>query len=167
MHIPPYHKKVTWQRFFVGVMIGGVIAYCTLLYMYGSMYESLLEENNQFRSKINDLQNQNESLLEDNDELSEKSQKAVTIESVSLTIENTDELPLDRLIIDNLEEMVKTELKHIYGKDLSLIAESEKLLVSTIENKAYTVDEFTYNFTITKLVISKHIKITVKADLAN
>ncbi|WP_200416324.1 sporulation membrane protein YtrI [Virgibacillus salexigens] len=164
MHIPPYHKKVTWQRFFVGVMVGGVVAYCTLLYMYGSMYESLIAQNNAFRSEITELRNQNDSLLEDNDDLSERPSEEITVESINLTIENMEELRLDRLIADKLKELVQQELKHVVGKDLSIIGESDQLLESTVENKSFEVEEFTYTLTITKLIISKNIKITAKAE---
>lgn len=58
MHIPPYHKKKSWQRFFVGTFFGGVIAYCILLYMYGSMYENLLKQNLELHSQVSTLKNQ-------------------------------------------------------------------------------------------------------------
>ncbi|WP_121639476.1 sporulation membrane protein YtrI [Virgibacillus sp. Bac330] len=163
MHIPPYHKKVTWQRFFVGVMVGGVIAYCILLYMYGTMYEDLIIRTNHMQSEISQLRNQNESLLADNDELNEKSVKQVTIESISFTVKNTEELRIDRLIAGKLEELVQEELKHIIGKDLSIIAESDSLIVASLENKTFTVEEFDYTFSVNKLIISNNIKIMADA----
>ncbi|WP_077299074.1 sporulation membrane protein YtrI [Virgibacillus pantothenticus] len=163
MHIPPYHKKATWQRFFVGVMVGGILAYCSLLYMYGKMYEDLIIRNHEMQNEISQLRTQNESLLEDNDELNEKSAKQVSVESISFTVENTDELRMDRLIAGKLEELVQEELKHIIGKDLAIIAESDSLIAAALENKAFTVEEFDYSFSITKLIISNHIKITAEA----
>ncbi|NWO13038.1 sporulation membrane protein YtrI [Virgibacillus sp.] len=163
MHIPPYHKKVTWQRFFVGVMVGGVIAYCILLYMYGTMYEDLIIRTNHMQSEISQLRNQNESLLADNDELNEKSVKQVAIESISFTVENTEELRIDRLIAGKLEELVQEELKHIIGKDLSIIAESDSLIVASLENKTFTVKEFDYTLSVNKLIISNNIKIMANA----
>lgn len=164
MHIPPYHKKVTWQRFFVGTMVGAVIAYCILIYMYGTMYEALLIENHELNNKVSQLRSQNESLLEDNDELNERSAKQVSIESISLLIENAETLRMDRLIVGKLEELVQEELKHIIGKDLTIIAESDRLLISTIENKTFTVEDFSYTLSIRKLIISNNIKITAKAQ---
>ncbi|MFU0788379.1 sporulation membrane protein YtrI [Cerasibacillus sp. JNUCC 74] len=164
MHIPPYHKKVTWQRFFVGAMVGAVIAYCILIYMYGTMYEALLIENHELNNKVSQLRSQNESLLEDNDELNERSAKQVSIESISLSIENAETLRMDRLIVGKLEELVQEELKHVIGKDLTIIAESDRLLISTIENKTFTVEDFSYTLSIRKLIISNNIKITAKAQ---
>lgn len=60
MHIPPYYKKESWQRFFIGAFFGAVIAYVIIMYMYGSMYEKLYEENVNFASQVNDLKKQNE-----------------------------------------------------------------------------------------------------------
>ncbi|MBU5265584.1 sporulation membrane protein YtrI [Virgibacillus proomii] len=164
MHIPPYHKKVTWQRFFVGAMAGAVMAYCILIYMYGTMYEALLIENHELNNKVSQLRSQNESLLEDNDELNERSAKQVSIESISLSIENAETLRMDRLIAGKLEELVQEELKHVIGKDLTIIAESDRLLISTVENKTFTVEDFSYTLSIRKLIISNNIKITAKAQ---
>jgi hypothetical protein len=168
MHIPPYHKKVTWQRFFVGMLFGGVIAYCTLIYMYGEMYEQLLKENREYRTELTELRDLNEALLQDKKDLNEKSKEPLTVETIEINIANKNEYRLDRLIVHDLEEMVKKEIKHIIGRDISIIDKSDDLLISSIENKNFTVDEFTYSFKVEKLaIISQTVKLTLHAELAD
>ena len=165
MHIPPYHKKTTWQRFFVGTFVGAIVAYVLFVYMHGTMYGQLMEENRNLKSEVTELRNQNEALLEDNENLDEQSQEPIKVESIDITITNEEDLP-DRLIIHDLEELMKEEIGHIIGKDLSIISESDGLLEATIENKVFTVDDFEFQFTVEKLYLTPTVKISVEADIA-
>ncbi|SFB24954.1 hypothetical protein SAMN04488072_11193 [Lentibacillus halodurans] len=166
MHIPPYHKKTTWQRFLVGTFVGAVIAYFIFVYMHGSMYGQLLEENRDLKSEVTELKNQNEALLEDNENLDEQSKAPIKVETIEITITNEEDLP-DRLIIHDLEELMKEEIEHIIGKDVSIISESDGLLTATIENKKFTVDDFEFQFSVKKLYLTKTVKISVEANMAD
>lgn len=165
MHIPPYHKKPSWQFFIVGAAFGAIISYFVLIFMYGTMYEELVEENLELTSEKNELSRQNEALLEDNEDLNEKTNKEPTVENLEIIIANGEQLKLDRLIIHELEEMIKEELNHIVGQDIHTIGENDFLLERLIENKGFKVDDFTYYFEIKKLTISKVVKLTLKAKL--
>lgn len=163
MHIPPYHRKTVWQRFFVGALIGGVIAYCIFAYMYNSMYEQMLEDNLELKSQVTEVKNQNEALLEEKEDWDKQNQKELTVESVEVTIANDKDLKLDHLIVHQMEEMIKDEVKQVIGQDLSIVSESDQLLTSTIENKEFAFEDFHYNFKVSRLTISQTVKITVEA----
>ncbi|RDW21577.1 sporulation membrane protein YtrI [Oceanobacillus chungangensis] len=167
MHIPPYHKKPSWQRFLVGAAIGGVLSYCLLMYMFGYQYEQLIAENYELQAQVTKIKAQNEALLKDKEDLSEKSTQSLTVQAIEVEISNGAELKLDRLITFQLEEMIKAAIHSIIGEPIYVIDSSEELLVSTIENKGFTVDDFTYYFEITKLTISQTVKITVKTKLSD
>lgn len=167
MHIPPYYKKESWQRFFIGAFVGAVIAYVIFIYMYGSMYEKLYEQNIDLQSQVNTLKKQNDALLEDNEDLDEKANEPIAIKSIEVEITNAEELRLDSLIVLQLEEMIKGEISHIIGEDLTVVGKSDHLLQSTIENKKYTIDDFSYHFEVTKLIISPTIRITVETKLSD
>lgn len=167
MHIPPYYKKESWQRFFIGAFAGAIIAYVIFIYMYGSMYEKIYEQNIDLQSQVNELKKQNDALLEDNEDLDEKSQEPVAVNSIEIEIINDKELHLDRLIVLQLEEMIKDEISHVIGQELSTVAKSVKLLSSTIENKKFPVEDFSYYFEIKELIISQTINITVEAKLSD
>lgn len=166
MHIPPFYKRRTWQCFFIGIFFGSVISYCILLYMYGSMYENLYEHNLNLESRVLELKNQNDALLKDKRTSDEKEIQSMTIDKIEIYITNEQQLQLDRLIIHQLEEEIKKEINHIIGQDIMTISEADLLLQSTIENKRFTVDDFTYAFEIEKLTIAHIVKITLKAKLA-
>ncbi|MFD1851910.1 sporulation membrane protein YtrI [Oceanobacillus bengalensis] len=168
MHIPPYHKKPSWQLFIVGAAFGAIISYFVLIYMYGSMYEALMEENLELQSENNDLNTQNEALLADNENLNEETNKEPTVESIEVEIVNGEKLKLDRLIMHELQEMIKEEINHLIGEDISIIAKSDFLLERAIENKGFTIEDFTYYFDIRKLkLISSTLELTLDAKLTN
>lgn len=167
MYVSPYHKKKSWQRIIIGAFFGALTAYCVFMFMYGEMYEELMEKNLNLQAELSELKKHNEALLKDNEDLDEQSKKAVTIKFIELDIVNAKQLRLDPLIIHQLEELIKNEIGHLIGEDVQIIAKSDQLLVSTIENKTYQVDDFTYQFTIRTLIISQRIKLTVHAKLAD
>ncbi len=88
------------------------------------------------------------------------------MESIGITITNPDDLP-DRLIIHQLEDLIKNEINHIKGKEVSIIAESDGLLEATVENKEFSIDDFKFKFKVRKLVITKTVKLSVKAEVSS
>ncbi|MFC4022551.1 sporulation membrane protein YtrI [Oceanobacillus longus] len=167
MHIPPYHRKTTWQRFFAGAFFGGFIAYFILIYMYGTMYEELLAENMEFTSQIRDLKDQNEALLKDKEDLDEKSREPLTVSSIVITIVEGDQLKMDRLIELQLEEMIIEEINHLVGEEVDMINKSDQLLLSAIENKGFTIEDVTYYFEVNKLTIASELEVSVIPKLSN
>ncbi|WP_088050853.1 sporulation membrane protein YtrI [Virgibacillus dakarensis] len=167
MHIPPYHKKAIWQRFFVGALIGAVIAYCVFAYMYNTMYERLLENNLELKSQVTDLKNQNDALLKDKKDLDEKNKKELTVESIEVTVTNAKNLKLDHLTAHQMEDIIKAEINQIIGQEVRIIDESSELLTSTIENKEFAINDFTYSFTVTKIAITQTVKIEVEAKTSS
>ncbi|RIU89736.1 sporulation membrane protein YtrI [Oceanobacillus picturae] len=163
MHIPPYHKKKTWQRFFAGSLVGGIIAYIIFIFMYGTMYENQLKENLELTSQVNDLKNQNEALLKDTENL----KTPVTVSVIDITIENAEEISLDSLVVPKLEELVKEEISHITGQSVSIVEEIDQLLISAIVNKEFTIDDIRYQFTVRMLVISETVKVFLEAETVN
>lgn len=166
MHIPPYHRNRNWQRFFLGVFLGGMIAYCVLLFMYGSMYEDIYEENLTLRTQLQELKNQNDALLQAKEDSEEEEKALLKINKIEVDISNAEDLLLDRLIIHELESMIKQDLNHVIGQDIQVLSESANLLISAIENKSYSIDNFTYNFEITQLTISQNLRLTLVAKMS-
>ncbi|UJL45052.1 hypothetical protein KFZ58_11545 [Virgibacillus sp. NKC19-16] len=167
MHIPPYHKKATWQRFFIGTVIGAILSYGVYLYIYGSLYEQLLEENLELEAEVTELERQNEALTQDKEDLDEQTQQPITVETIEINITNDEELRLDRLIVHQLEDLINEEINHLIGENVTMIDDSSQLLRSSIENKGFTVDDFTYYFEVTQLTVSRNMILTVEATLSN
>ncbi|WP_042146356.1 sporulation membrane protein YtrI [Paucisalibacillus sp. EB02] len=167
MHIPRYYRKPGWQRFLVGIFFGGLISYWVVLFMYGTMYERLLEENSKIQEKLNDAENKILALEKDKEDLNEKSKQKITIEEIDLVILNAKDLKIDKLLLHQLEGLVKEEIDDIIGRNIESIADSDSLLFSSIENKTFKVDDFTYYFEIERLIISPTVRIVVNAKLSN
>src|SRR5699024_1233702 len=166
MHIPPYHKKMSWQRFFIGLLFGALISYGIVIYMYGQMYEELFQENLCVQPELSEVKTQNESSLKTNEDLEEPSKEPITVESIDMVIENKEELQPDTFTVHKLEDLIKQEIDHLVGQDVYIVSESDELLIAAVENNVYEVDDFSYEFEVSKLTISNHIKITVDAKLS-
>lgn len=161
MHIPPYYKRKAWQYVFVGMVIGGIVAYLVFIYMYGEMYEQLLEENIALEAELTDVKKQNKVLLEINEDL----EKPSIIETIKIDIINPKELKLDSLIVHQLIGLIKEEIDPLIGKPVQHLSDSGDLLIAAVENKRFKLNDLQYRFEVVKLFVSKQIKVEVKAFL--
>lgn len=163
MHIPPYHKQPAWQRFFVGMLFGAIIAYLVLVYMQGAMYEELILENIEKEELISDLRSQNEALLQDQDDKS----AATTVQEIEITLINPDVLKKNSLLESQLKSLIKQEINHLIGIEITVLSASDELLVSAIENKTFTLDNRSYQFLLKRTTISPTLKLKVETKLLN
>lgn len=165
MHIPPYHKKRSWQIFFVGTFIGVIIGYMIIMYMFGKMYEDIISREYQLQTELEELENQNEALLEDKEDLQE--QVTPTILIIDITFLNSEDLHVDRLTTHELEDLLRKELQSVIGKTVDSVTENEVLLIRHIENKTFTVDNLSYTFEVKRLSISSKLKLSIDIQLAD
>lgn len=167
MHIPPHYKRPSWQRFFLGVVTGILVGYVIMLFMYGTMYEQVVDENRTLRASNKELTNYNKALIEDQEEAEERVNAPYTIERIQFNIENEKELRLDRLASHELEELLIDEIDVVIGKSVSSVAENNALLIAAIENKSFKVDDFTYTFTVKKFILYSTVLFTLEAEIAS
>lgn len=167
MHIPAYYKKKEVQYFFSGAVIGAIIAYIIFLYMYGSQTERWIEENIQLHSKINDLERENQTLSKDKENLQSKTKENLTIQKIDVKLLNAEQLKLDRFVVYQLTESIKEELGSLIGKTIPSVSENESLVFAAIENKTFSVDDFSYDAKITTLTISQTLRVKVNIQIAN
>ena len=165
MHIPPVYKRPSWQRFLIGVVVGVVVAYVIMLFMYGTIYEQIVQENSELRASNKELTNFNDALPEDKEEAEEQEAKPYTIEQIDIMIENEKELRLDRLATHQLEELITDEIDLIIGKSVQSTAENNELLIAAIENKTFKIDGFSYSFEVSRFILYSTAKITLKATI--
>jgi len=164
MHVPPHHKQPGWQRFFAGAFFGGLIAYMIFLFMHGTIQADFQEEHLALKAEVSELKRQNEALLEDNQSLDEKSKEELRIESIDIAILNGEEMKFDRLLGHQLTELIKEEVDQIIGAPISTVSGNADLLISTIENKTYEIDDFSYKLEVKRLTIYKTVYIAVQAE---
>ncbi|GGD16895.1 sporulation membrane protein YtrI [Pontibacillus salipaludis] len=169
MHIPPYYKKTSWQRFFAGVFIGAILAFPVFLFMYGTLMEQRIEENVRLQSELTTLEDNYEILNKDKEELNEQQKKSITVQSIEINFINEKKLlsehKLDRLSVYKLRDMVRKQLPDTIGQNISSLSENTSLIYSSIENRSYQVDDSTYEVKVERLVIAPTFKVSLKIDL--
>ena len=131
------------------------------------MYERLFEKNLSLQSQVSELESQNNALSEDKKAIDEENKERLTVERIEIVIANADKLQLDRLIIHQLDDMIKKEINHIIGNDIRTVSESVKLLQSTIQNKEFSIDDFTYYFEVETMTISNTVEFTLIAKISS
>lgn len=164
MHIFPYYRNKNWQRFFVGLFIGAIISYFIFIYMYGQLLEKRIEENLQLRIEKQELQLNYQILEENMSDLNQKYQEKLHIHSIDILITNADVFKLDRFSLHELTELIKNEVSDIIGKEVTTLTEHYPLLIRTIENKTYKIDDFAYRAKIKHLFINERSQIHIELD---
>lgn len=162
VHIPPLYKRESWQRFMAGTFVGAILAFCVFVYMYGQLYENWVEENLELHAALQELNSNYKALEENNKELDQKYQQKVTISSIKITITNQEKLDLDRLIAREFEEKIKAEMTEIIGRDVESLSENYSLLIKTIENKTYRIDDFSYQAEVKHLFITEVLSLQIE-----
>ncbi|WP_058307112.1 sporulation membrane protein YtrI [Gracilibacillus massiliensis] len=169
MHIPPYYKRPALQRFLAGICIGTIIGYLIFIYMFGELQEKWIEENLALRSKLQDLTQTYETLLENHQALDEQSKEGLQVNEIKINFLNLKELKLenDRLMIHELEEAIRTEANHAVGKNVEDIANSIDLLISTIENKTINIDDFRYQAEVSRVIVNETLQLSIRLKIGN
>ncbi|SEA49076.1 hypothetical protein SAMN05421743_10579 [Thalassobacillus cyri] len=161
MHIPTYYKRKGWQRFFAGMIVGGIIGYGLLLYVSGSLLEHWVEENIRLRGKLTELESAYEGLLE----TQEEKQEQFTIQQIEITFTNDKRLQMDRLTKHQLETLIKAEIEDVIGKDVEEIGKNREFLIKAIENKQYRIDDFTYQVEVIQLIIYRQLSLELSISI--
>ncbi|PKR79277.1 hypothetical protein CEY16_05925 [Halalkalibacillus sediminis] len=167
MHFPPYYKKKTWQAFFIGIFAGTIIGYMIFIYMYGVHTERWIEENLTLRNELSEVQNENELLKQDKDDLSEENEKKFTIQKVEIEWLNATELKLDRITLLRLNEKVQAQVQPVIGRSIQSVHDQKELLIRTIENKTYPLNDINYQMEVVHMTLSTTMTISLNIDTTN
>ncbi|SFM08067.1 hypothetical protein SAMN04487943_107180 [Gracilibacillus orientalis] len=169
MHIPPYHKRPSWQRFLAGVAIGTIIGYIIFIYMFGELQEKWIEENLALRGDLQNLNQSYENLRKNHETLDQQTKKGLQVKEINIEFLNLKELNIDndRIMIQQLEEAVRTEAAHAVGKNINDMADSIDLLIATIENKTINIDDFKFQAEIQRIIVSETLYLSIQLKMAD
>nr|WP_289036848.1 sporulation membrane protein YtrI [uncultured Allobacillus sp.] len=165
MHIPPYYKKRTWQSFFLGVLAGVIIGYLFFLFVYGKHTERWIEENMEIRTELKQVKQENDLLKQDKENLNEKHEEKLTIQSFEINLSNAKDLELDRFTEYELIEKIEDELNPVIGRNIASVSEQRDLLIRTIENQTYHVRDINYSVKISHLTVAPILVVTVEVTV--
>ncbi|ARI76811.1 sporulation membrane protein YtrI [Halobacillus mangrovi] len=163
MHIPPYYQRSEWKRFFAGLAFGAIIGYLFFLFIHGQLQEQYTKEHIELSSKLNEVEDKYEALLKNQQNGSDT--KPLSVTDIKVAYTNAKKLEVDLLTQHQLTSMVKDQLSSIPGKDLVTVASQSDLIVTTIENKNYVVDDLSYELKVSKLIISEVIQFELEIKI--
>ncbi|MFC0557921.1 sporulation membrane protein YtrI [Halalkalibacter alkalisediminis] len=149
MRIPPFFGRPTVQRFFAGIILGIFIGWFFFIYQYGQVYEGLVVRISEQEATIRDLEREKKILVSEQTKLNEENQKKLTLQDIEIHFNNDRKLKLNQLTLLDLKQQALNELQDIKRKDLETIANMKELMISTIENKVYTVEDKRYQLNVT------------------
>lgn len=163
MRIPPYYQYRNWQRFLSGVAIGGFIGWFLFIYIFGEIQEAQVKKIIEQSSEISHLKKEVEIWQNDYNELNKTE---LTIQKIEINFVNDKEikkeLKLDSLVLLSLNDAAKNELNNLLKKDVQSAAKIKDLIIKTIENKVFKIDDNSYQLQVKQLVLFTTLELDVK-----
>lgn len=167
MRIPPYYKSTLWQRFFSGMVIGGIISWFIFLYIYGEWLEEYSMEINKQADTIRDLEDEKKIWQEDVEKLNQKNEEKLKIQKIEVKITNYEKYKLDLYSVYEVEESVREDIKTLLAKDIETAYTSSDLVQRTIENKIFKVHDKRYRLVVKQIVFYTTVSIKLQIQLEN
>jgi len=162
MRAPFLANDKGWQRFFSGIVIGGIVSWIIFFYMHSEMQEDQIQEIIEQKREISNLRDKIEIWEKESESLNEETEKKLTIQEIQVTIENYREYDLDLLSVLEAQEAIRKDLSSLISKDLETVYKGKLLIKKTIENKTVEMIEKKYTFEVTEIMFYSTIFIEVK-----
>jgi hypothetical protein len=153
MRIPPLYRKPSWQRFFAGAAVGGVISWCIFIYIYGVWLEdhtALIKEQKQ---QIVDLTDEKKIWQEEYKEMNKRTIEQLTVQKINVKIANADKYHLDLLSVSETEDSVRDDISMMLAKDMDTVYKSKELIKKIIHNKTVKINDKRYKLQVKEIVI--------------
>ncbi|GAK02926.1 hypothetical protein JCM19037_1196 [Geomicrobium sp. JCM 19037] len=162
MRIPPFHKRPNWQRFLAGVLIGILVGWSVFVFQFGNIHERTVVELRKNELKVAQLEDQIELLLAREEEQNED-EETLTIEGIEITFENERESRLSELTLFDLRQQAIDELEPLLHQELSNVASNQELVIRTIENKRFSVNDHEYMLVVNRAIF--YSTLAIHADI--
>ncbi|MGM9926689.1 MAG: sporulation membrane protein YtrI [Bacillus sp. (in: firmicutes)] len=166
MKIPAISSDKKWQRFFAGVVIGGVVSWLLYFYMHGIMQEKQIQRIKSQEQQIIDLTKKIEIWEKESESHNEETEKNVKVIDIQVTIDNYRDYKLDLLSVIEAQESIRNDLRSLITKDLETVYNSKSLLKKTIENKSIELNEKKYAFEVSEIMFYSTLYIVVEIKRA-
>ncbi|MGE7779663.1 sporulation membrane protein YtrI [Peribacillus sp. NPDC097264] len=164
MRIPPYHRLPTWQRFFAGAALGGLLSWVIFFYMYGVQQETQIRIIHEQREEMKDLTEKIAIWEQDYKKLNQKNEEILTIQEVEVKITNGQFYSLDKLSIADAEDVIEDDLSSLLAKDVVSVYNGKMLLKKSIENKLIKINKKWYELEVNEIMFytKMNIELTIK-----
>ncbi len=128
MRVPPYHQKPGWQRFFAGVAIGALISWFVFLFQFGVLQEDQIQLITKQESKIKNLEDDKDILIDDIKKLNSENKKNLKIQDFNVEFANRKKVELSSLDLHHMKTAVIEDLNTLIGQDIQTLSKNKDLL---------------------------------------
>lgn len=162
MRIPPLYRRPSWQRFFAGMAVGGVISWCIFLYIYGVWQEKNTELIQKQTKDIIDLNEEKKIWQEEYKEINKRKIEQLTVQKINIRISNSEKYKLDSLSVLETEDSVRDDISMMIAKDIETVYKSKDLLKKIIENKQIKINDKRYKLKVKEMVFYTNLSIQLE-----
>lgn len=162
MRIPPLYRRPSWQRFFAGMAVGGVISWCIFLYIYGVWQEKNTELIKEQAKKIIDLKAEKKIWQDEYKEINKRNIEQLTVQKINIRITNGEKYKLDSLSVLETEDSVRDDISLMIAKDIETVYKSKDLLKKIIENKPIKINDKRYKLKVKEMVFYTNLSIQLE-----
>ena len=166
MRIPPFYEQRPWQLFLFGAVIGGIISWLILLFIYGELQERQAATIQMQKEQIQSLEKEKNIWQEEFQKLNEQGNKKLTVQSIEVKIKNAGKYKIDTLSKYEAEEAIKEDLRTLLARDLEFVYNSRELIKKTIENKPIKINDKRYKLVVTEIMIYTNLIIQLELQFA-
>ncbi|UOQ47157.1 hypothetical protein MUN88_13855 [Gracilibacillus caseinilyticus] len=152
-----------------GVCIGAIVGYFVFIYMFGELQQKWIEEKLAMQGELQDLQHSYDTLLKNHQQLDQETKDGIQIQELEIEFLNLEELNIDndRPMVQQLEQVLRTEASNAIGKSVDDLSSSIDLLISTIENKVINIDDFRFQATVSRIIVGETLRLSIELEKAN
>jgi hypothetical protein len=164
MRIPPFYKLPSWQRFFSGMVVGGIISWMIFIYMFGVMHENQTKLIEEQKNEISKYKNTLSYLQEEYKQLNEENEEQLTIQEVKIKIVNPTKTKVELLSIHETEDRLSGDLRSLINKDLESVYGTRDLIKKIIENKTVELNDKSFTFKVREIYFWTTTQITLELE---
>ncbi|MDP4085985.1 MAG: sporulation protein [Bacillota bacterium] len=162
MRIPPVYRRPSWQRFFAGAAIGGVVSWCIFIYINGFWQETHTKLIREQQDTINELKNEIKIWQEEYKAANKKNIEQITVQKINVKVTNWEKYDLDSFSAFQVEDAVKEDISIMIAKDLETVYKSKDLIKKMIENKVFKINDKRYKLDVKEMVVYTTLSIQVE-----
>ncbi|WP_409270899.1 sporulation membrane protein YtrI [Neobacillus sp. SCS-31] len=165
MRVPTFYNDQSWQRFFAGMAIGGVISWLLLIYMYGVQQDKQTLTIQEQKDTIKELKDDIAIWQEEFENLNKENIEQLLVQQITVKITNHQKYGLDLLSVHEIEEAVLDDLKTLKAKDIETVYKNRDLIRRVIENRSVSLNGKKYRLEVKELIFFTNVSIVLQITL--
>ncbi|MGJ9382395.1 sporulation membrane protein YtrI [Salipaludibacillus sp. CF4.18] len=166
MRIPPFHREISWQRFFAGFFLGLIFGWLFFLFHFGTVHEKLILQIGNQSTEIEKNEKTIEILREDQDEQNRDNEQLLTVQDIHINFINQEQVKLSELTLHELRGSLESELEEVRSRNIETVFASHDFIIKSVENKTFIVNDKRYKLKVRQLLLYTTVEIHVEIVLA-